>query len=174
MSDQTPRSEEPRQVSPEAERARALAEVMRDQEMRARAHVRAEVRRAQRSRLRRRALVALWIGIAYVWLANPPWLRIESPPPQPLSEEATALRLNVFLQAQQIEAYRAQRGRLPYILEEVGPPFPGMEYRRRDSRTYEVEGAAARVRIRYDSQRSPLDFVGSAAELLVPAREEGS
>lgn len=59
----------------------------------------------------------------------PSWLTVEPPPAQPIVEEAQALCPNVFLQTRQIEAYRITRGRLPYVLEEAGPPFQGMGYR---------------------------------------------
>jgi len=167
MIDQPPEGADPRRnVSEELERARALTAVMRDQVERADAVRDSEERRYRRSRLRRGVLVVLWTGIAYVWLGTPSWLTVEPPPAQSIVEEAQALRLNVFLQTQQIEAYRITRGRLPYVLEEAGPPFQGMEYRRRDSRTYEVSGASHRVHVRYESDSSPLDFVGQAADLL--------
>lgn len=155
-----------RQVSEEHDRARALAAVMRDQTERAEAALEGELRRQKRARARRGALVVVWVGVAYIWLGTPAWLTVEAPPEQSIVEEAQALRLNVFLQTQKIEAYRISRGRLPYVLEEAGPPFQGMEYRRRDSRTYDLNGASSRVHVRYDSETSPLEFVGTAADLL--------
>ena len=116
----------------------------------------------------------MWAAVAYVWLGSPSWLRVDPPPQPTIGQEAQALRLNVFLQSQQIEAYRAASGRLPYVLEEAGPPFMGMEYRRRDSRSYEVSGVSTRVHIRYTSEQEPLDFVGEAADVLdeTPVDEE--
>jgi hypothetical protein len=160
------------EVSEEHDRARALAAVMRDQTERAEAAAAAEARRHARARRRRGALVVVWIGVAYVWLATPSWLTVEPPPRQTITEEAQALRLNVFLQTQQIEAYRQAQGRLPYVLEEAGPPFVGMEYRRRDSRSYDLSGASRRVHVRYRSEIPALDFVGAAARLLEPPRDE--
>lgn len=167
MADQPPRPNDPeRFVSEEHERARALAEVLRDQEARAEALLLSEERRSRRARVRRGALIATWAVVAYVWLATPSWLVVEPPPLPTVSEEARSLRLNVFLQSQAIEAYRLQRGRLPYVLQEAGPPFRGMEYRRQDSRTYELQGRSPRVLLRYNSAQPALDFVGSAADVL--------
>jgi hypothetical protein len=149
------------------ERARALAAVMRDQAVRADAEVVVDVRRRRRARWRRRSLVALWLVIAYVWVGSPSWLSVEAPPEPTLSQESQALRLAMFLQSQAIEAYRLERGRLPYVLQEAGPPFPGMEYRRKDSRSYELLGTSDRLRLDYQSEQDPLDWVGAAASLVV-------
>lgn len=167
MTDQPPRHVEPeRYVSEEQERARALAEVLRDQTERAEALRRSEERQSRRHRARRGALVATWVVVAYVWLATPSWLRVEQPPVPTVAEEARSLRLNVFLQSQAIEAYRMERGRLPYVLQEAGPPFRGMDYRRRDSRSYELQGRSERVILRYHSEQPALDFVGGSADLI--------
>jgi len=155
-----------RYVSEEQVRARALAEVLRDQAERAEAALEAEERRDQRARVRRGVLTGTWLVVAWVWLATPSWLRVDPPPPPPVAAEAQSLRLNVFLQSQAIEAYRLERGRLPFVLQEAGPPFRGMEYRRFDSRSYEVEGRSDRVILRYHSDQPSMEFVGAAAALL--------
>ena len=162
-----------REVSEEHDRARALAAVMRDQSDRADAAFDAEMRRQRRARIRRSALIVVWVGMAYVWVGTPSWLTVAPPPTPTIREEAQSLRLNVFLQTQQIEAYRIARGRLPYVLEEAGPPFQGMEYRRRDSRSYDLTGASTRVHLRYGSEIPAMDFVGDAAGLLDQPLVEG-
>lgn len=175
MVDQPPKTVGPRpRVSDEAERARAIAEVLRDQEQRAETARRGEERRERTRRYRRGALVTTWIAVAYVWLGSPSWLEVEPSPQQSVMDEARALRLNIFFQSQKIEAYRHARGRLPYVLEEAGPPFEGLEYRRRDSRFYELRGESRRVHMRYESERPALDFVGSASAPLEQALATGS
>jgi hypothetical protein len=167
MLDRRPDKLDPaHRVSEADERARALTAVLRDQAMRADAARESVARRRRRGRLRRGALVVAWVAMAYVWLASPSWTRIEPPPEQSLASEAQSLRLDVFLQSQAIEAYRLTRGKLPDVLQQAGPPFPGMDYRLKDSRSYELEGRSSRVRLRYESERSPLDFVGSAADIF--------
>lgn len=169
MVDQPPEPGDPRRrVSDELERARALADVLRDQEERIAVAVLGEERRQRRAGGRRGALAVTWLAVAYIWLGSPSWLSIEPPPQPSVMDEARALRLNVFFQSQKIEAYRMTRGRLPYVLEEAGPPFRGIEYRRTDSRYYELRGESDRVHVRYESQRSALDFVGDAADGLDP------
>lgn len=157
-------------VSEEAERARVLTAVLRDQAVRAEAQRDAVARRHRRRRVRRGALVTAWVAIAYVWLVSPSWTRVKPPPAESIADEAQSLRLNVFLQSQAVESYRLRRGRLPDVLQEAGPPFQGMDYHRKDSRSYEIEGHSDRVRLRYESERPPLDFVGSAADLLGSGR----
>ena len=137
----------------EEERARALAAVLRDQEDRAAATLEAEARRARRARVRTGVLAALWIGMAWLWLADPTWWRVDPPPAPPPAAEARALRAGMYLQAQRIEAYRRARGRLPDVLEDVGPPLPGMTYERRDSRSYDLRGTSPRIRVTYRSER---------------------
>lgn len=159
-----PESED--RVSEEHERARALADVLRDQAERARAALDAERRRHRRTRLRRGAVSAVWVAAAYVWVFSPGWSRVETPPPPSLAEDVRALRINLFLQTQQVEAFEAARGRLPWVLQEVGPPLPGMEYRRLDNQRYELEARSDRVRMSYSSRVPPLEFVGDAASLL--------
>jgi hypothetical protein len=167
MVDTPPDSLDPaHRVSDEAERARALTAVLRDQAVRAEAARETAARRHRRGRLRRGALVVAWVAMAYVWLASPSWTRIKAPPEQSVASESRSLRLNVFLQSQAIESYRLTRGKLPDVLQQAGPPFPGMDYRLKDSRSYELQGTSARVRVRYESEQSPLAFVGGAADLL--------
>jgi len=170
-----PRIDPERFVSDESERARAVADFLRDQEDRAQGAVRGGVRREHIRRIRRTTVIATWLGIAYVWVATPGWLTVQPPPPQPIEAESTSLRWNVFLQSQRIEAYRLERGRLPYVLDEAGPRFRGMEYRRRNSRMYELTGRSSRVELRYESEQAPHDFVGDAADLAqdIPNRGDG-
>lgn len=168
MSDQPPQPVgQARYVSEEQVRARALAEVLREQDARTQAHLEAEARRAHTTRIRRGALIVTWTVVTWIWVASPSWLRVPSPPRPTVAAEAEALRLHVFLQSQAIEAYRERSGRLPYVLQEAGPPFRGLEYRRHDSRTYELQGRSERVLLRYHSEQPALDFVGEAANRLV-------
>ncbi|HSW29893.1 MAG TPA: hypothetical protein VLH75_10465 [Longimicrobiales bacterium] len=161
-----------RYVSEEQVRARALAEVLRDQAERAETALATEERRDRRDRVRRGVLVGTWLVVAWVWVATPSWLRVEPPPKPPVAVEAQSLRLNVFLQSQAIEAYRLQRGRLPFVLQEAGPPFRGMEYRRFDSRSYELQGRSDRVILRYHSDQPAMEFVGNATDVLATERTE--
>ena len=119
-----------KEMSEAQDRARALAAVLRDQAEREEAAQHAEALRLRHTRIRRAVLAVAWVGMAYVWFGSPSWLKV-APPPQPtLKDETQALRVDIFLQPQMIEAYRKARGRLPYVLPESGPPFPVMRYHR--------------------------------------------
>lgn len=166
MAHQPPTGDPAHRVSDERERARLLAAVMRHQEERAAAAEATRERRGRRTRTRRAVLAIAWMGVAYVWLGSPSWLQVPEPAPRTLAAEATGLRLSVFLQSQRVEAYRRSSGRLPFILQEAGPPLPGVRYRRLDSRSYVLEGGTERIWLHFDSRRPPLDFVGRAGELL--------
>lgn len=164
--DEVPPNDLRKEMSEEQDRARALAAVLRDQAERAESARLADALRRRRTRIRRGVLAVAWVGMAYIWIGSPSWLKV-APPPQPtLKDEARALRVDMFLQSQKIEAYRKERGRLPYVLREAGPPFPDMHYHRTDNRFYELLGQSDRVRLEYDSKNSPLAFVGSAANIL--------
>ncbi len=155
-----------KEMSEEDERARALVAVLRDQAERVEAARAAEERTRKRTRIRRGVLTVVWAAMAYVWLASPSWLAVKPPPVPTVADEARSLRVDMFLQSQKILAYQKQHGRLPYVLAEAGPVFPGMRYHRKDSRFYELFGTSARVRLEYDSETSPLAFVGPAAGVL--------
>lgn len=161
------------EVSDESERVRAVSEFLRDQDERQKKEIKAEARRRRLKKARRVAVGATWIGIAYIWVGTPGWLTIDPPPVPTVAEESNALRFNLYLQAQRVEAYRAERGRLPYVLDEAGPRFRGMEYRRRDNRQYQIIGRSDRVELQYYSRESPLVFVGEAALLAKDPKASG-
>ncbi len=160
-------------VSDEAERARAVAAFLRDQEERAQRAFQSEQRSEQFRKVRQFAVAAAWIGIVYVWVGSPAWLTVQPPPVPTIAEEGSSLRLNVFLQSQKVEAYRLSRGRLPFVLDEAGPRFRGMEYRRQDNDSYEITGRSDRVELRYESRQPALEFVGEAADLTSDGQRSG-
>lgn len=170
MVAQPPHDHDRQHVSDEGERARILAAVLRDQAERADLAREVRERRTRRSRVRRVALAVAWVAMAWIWFGGHPALRIQAPPPATVAEEASALRLQMYLQAQRVEAFRLRTGRLPHVLEEAGPTPPGLTYQRMGSVRYRLEGMADRVGVRYDSGRPAVDLLGAGADLLDPAR----
>lgn len=152
-----------------ADRYETLLEVLEQQSAQARADREREARERERRRRRRVPswlLVALLVGTAWVWLFPPSFLRVEAPTPQPVAEEEAALRFAIYVQAQRIELYRREAGRLPETLEEAGPPLEGMSYLRLSRDLYQLTGSTARVTLTYRSDL-PLDaFVGSGADVV--------
>lgn len=160
-------------VSEEHERARALAAVLRDQEEKVHLAREAEERRRRRAGVRKGVTVALWLAAAWVWLLPPAWTQVQPPEPAPLEDEAQALRLQVYLQIEAIEAFRNARGHLPDVLPQAGPPFRGVEYARRDSRDYDLSGRTRRVLVRYRSEEPAAAFGRGAAGVIVPPATAG-
>jgi hypothetical protein len=81
-------------------------------------------------------------------------------------QEESALRLVMYFQAQKIEQYRIDTGRVPLALDDAGPVFRGMEYVRLTNRDYRILGRTGRVTLSYSSVE-PLDvFVGTGASML--------
>ena len=88
------------------------------------------------------------------WLIPVPGLEPDIPFPMPPEEEEAGLRLATYGQAQQVEAFRLNRGRLPDVLRETGEPLPGMSYQRMDARTYRLSGVTERVSVSWISSDS--------------------
>lgn len=175
MVDGPPNPVDPtQQVSDASERARFVADFLRDQATREEHSRHSEILRARMRRVRRFVVAVAWVGVTYTWVATPAWLTVEPVVPQTVVEESESLRVDMWLQAQRIEAYRQQRGRLPYVLDEAGPRFRGIEYRRRDNRVYEIIGRSDRVELEFDSRTPADEFLGPAGRLLAdPAGPDG-
>ena len=63
--------------------------------------------------------------------------------PEPLTlpddvERVRGARIAIHLQARQIEAFRARNERLPFSLDEIGQPVPGVRFVRSDGRIYQL------------------------------------
>ena len=72
----------------------------------------------------------------------------------------------MYFQAQKIEQYRLDTGRVPIDLEDAGPVFPGMEYIRLTNSDYRILGRTSRVVLSYSSAEPIELFVGPGAEVL--------
>jgi hypothetical protein len=96
------------------------------------------------------ALALSTVVAVYVWFGSPGWLGPSPVPPVSLEVEEDFVRSAVILQVERINSYQEQNGRLPAFLEEAGPPLPGVEYRRLDSRTYRIRGRGMQVEVDYN------------------------
>ena len=158
-------------LSTESERAAMIASVLRDQETRK--GIRALTPGpAPRPVLPRFLVLALsTVLAAYVWLVPPGWVGPDPVPAPPIGVEGATLRLEIFIQAQAIENYRLENGRTPGFLNEVGPPRPGITYRRVDADTYLLKGQSERLQLTYSSQDPLAPFLGSSGESLLTGTE---
>lgn len=173
MSDESPHSDEPTDVSSEDERSRALAEVLRHEEEREQARLRASrVMQKQQQRglgVRHGVFLLALAATLYVWIGAPSWARVDSPPPPTAAHREASLRLAIYLQAQRVEMYRERTGELPERLAQTGPPLPGIRYTRTPRGTYHLEGQNDTLALFYSSSSlTPLsEFLGDGEQLAV-------
>ena len=137
-------------LSAEDERQRVIEDVLRDQTRRE--VLREGVYRASGSSQRFRVVAGVLALAALVtWVAPVPGLRPEIPFPIPPADEEAGVHLAAWIQAQQIEAFRQRRGRLPDVLRETGEAIPGMSYERIDAQSYMLTGETERVSVVWTS-----------------------
>lgn len=142
------------------ERDRAIAEVLADQEVKKVIYGRPTTPRTTTVG-RVVAMVLLTLTAVYLWFARPGWIVPDPPPPLPAERIETHLRMAVWMQAQQVERFRRERGRLPDALRETGEPMPAMTYRRIDARTFHLLASGDGVTVEYLSTDSLGAFVGA-------------
>jgi hypothetical protein len=160
--EQGPLDRERRDLSDDKERNKILEEVLRDQ---ARREVLRDVAyRRPSASLRRRIATGVLAAIALaMWVVPVRWLRADIPFPLSPVQEDAGIRVAAFLQAQQIEVFRQETGRLPDILRETGEAVPGVEYRRIDARTYELTAMTERDTVRWLNSDSIPALLGDSA-----------
>jgi hypothetical protein len=151
-------------ISRVEDRERLLAEAMAHAEEQE-AHYRLPMEPRRREPLWKWAVALLLFVVAGSLALGPPAL-LRGPRPAAVTpgERERGIRAALYLQAQQVEAFRLQRGRLPSSLAEVSVRLPGMEYVRSDSRTYQLvvrrpDGGT----VVYDSAVPRRGFAGLAA-----------
>ena len=157
-------------VSQAGERDAALAAVLRDQTVKSEveAHARKVRVRRQGLGLRHLTLIIATAISLWIWRWPPDVLRVGPPGPPPVEEEEATLRLVMYFQAQKIEQYLLDTGRVPLALDDAGPAFRGMEYIRLTDSDYRILGRTGRVTLSYSSVE-PLDtFLGAGASVLTP------
>ena len=159
------------EISQAGERDSALAAVLREQTEKAEveAHARRVRIRRQGVGLRHLTLSIVTAISLWIWVWPPSGLRFAPPGPPPMEEEEATLRLVMYFQAQKIEQYLLDTGRVPLALADAGPAFRGMEYIRLTNSDYRILGRTGRVTLSYSSVE-PLDrFVGAGASVLDPS-----
>jgi hypothetical protein len=164
-----PRSDKPPGLrrSTGAETADLVSEVLKDA-----AH-REEVRsrKAPVGRNRQRA-AAISLPLAgafsfYLWFGQPAWVTPTVPDPISTDAAEAGLRVGMYFQAQKIENFRQQTGRLPEGLGELGgSPPPEMTYQRVDARSYQLIGQSRGVTLTFNSEEAIQQFVGDAMNRL--------
>jgi len=156
------------ELSEASERDAVLAAVMRERTEKAEhEEVAREVLARTQGYGRRYLTLAFAVAISvWIWIWPPGVLRIQTPGPPPTEQEEATLRLVMYFQAQKIEQYRLDTGRVPLALQDAGPVFQGMEYIRLTDRDYRILGRTSRVILSYSSVEPMDDFVGEGANIL--------
>ena len=157
-----PKKTDPRKA-PGAETADLVSEVLQD----AKRREEARTRKAPVGRNRQRvAAVSLPLAGAfsfYLWFGNPAWVAPTVSPPIAADKVDQGLRIAMFFEAQKIESFRQQSGRLPDALSELGGTPPAeMTYQRLDARTYQLTGQSRGVTLTFNSDQAIQQFVGDA------------
>lgn len=154
-------------ISRVEDRERILAEAMAHAEAQEHQYRVVSLREAERRRWKAPASLVLF-AIAACWAVFPPrWL---SPPPIPsvqVGERERGLRVALYLQAQQVEAFHLAEGRLPISLDEVPIHAEGFRFVRSDNRLYQLVGVRPNGGfLVYDSGNPDPSFERSVAPWL--------
>ena len=102
----------------------------------------------------------------YLWFGQPSWVTPNMPDPITAEAADAGLRVAMYFQAQKVEAFRRDNGRIPDSLEEIGPAPPEMTYRRLDAQTYQLMGQSRGVTLTFTSDQAIQQFVGDAMDRL--------
>ena len=146
-----------------AEAERAVFEVLERVEQKRAAIELAEAKRApRRMHVKELLLLALCAFNLYVWLGDPPWLRLPPPPTPNFQYYADGYRVAVALQRERIEAFRLKHGRLPLTVSQAGAPIEGVDFQPADSLAYLLLAGEGPSRVVYDSNDSLEKFLGES------------
>ena len=115
----------------------------------------------------------LLLAAAVLALFPPAWLGPTRPVAPPASEMERGVRAALYLQAQQIEAYRAREGRLPASLADVAGHLDGIRFVRSNNRVYQLVGhGPGESPVVYDSARPDPVFHAAAEPFLGQAGDQ--
>lgn len=146
--------------------ADALADVLRDQNEKARSRLDAPYEKKRKtSPATWVVFVACSVLLGYVWFASPSWLNTAPPVLSP-ALAAAGLRMEVFGQALLIEEFREAEGRLPNDLSEAGDPYSEVEYYRVDAQDYRLRFAGRGGAVEYVSTESLEVFLGNSLQVI--------
>ncbi|MDX1566576.1 MAG: hypothetical protein R3223_02175 [Longimicrobiales bacterium] len=166
----------PPRVSSDAERERAILDVLRERRDKEAAlefqRLRYErERQKQGPGIRHVVFLLALVGTVWVFTGGGLWLQPPPPPPPSAQHLDASLRLALYLQGQQIESFREREGRLPEDLDEIGASFPEIRYSPTNRGTYHLTAVTESRTVFYSSTLAGTvdQFLGSAEERIFPA-----
>ena len=149
----------------------AIADVLDDQAEKARTRKEAPVPREGRSGpLVWVAFVVLTAISTYVWFASPEWLEAPVSEPAPPELAEAGIRMEVYLQAVNVQDFLDREGRLPNSLEEVGDPFTLVVYERLDADRYRLSLDGPDGVVMYQSTDPLEGLMGNAMQTIREGR----
>ncbi len=134
--------------SPYAEYGDALSDVLQDQARRS--ELRAEDRGPTRPHIHAAATPLLALVSIWLWVFPPSGLVPPVPTVSPTDQEA-GLRMEMFVQFNNIQRYRSEHGSLPGDLQEVGDGPAEVGYLRLSSDTFRLRGETGDIMVEYVS-----------------------
>ena len=100
----------------------------------------------------------------YLWFGGPAWVTPTMPDPISSETAEASLRVAMYFEAQRIENFRRDSGRLPDTMEEMGSAPSEMTYSVVDARTYQLTGQSRGVTLTFNSDQAITQFVGDALD----------
>lgn len=152
---------------PSSEVFDTLADVLREEEKKAKVRDEIPVPWGRRHRLPLLiSLLFLTVLSFFLWVFPPGWLLPNGPPSLSPAVADAGLRMEVYLQAVRILDFQAREGRLPNSLEEAGDPHSAVRYERLDPERFRVSVQGPEGSATFDSGQSLSDFLGNAPAIL--------
>lgn len=105
--------------------------------------------------------VNLGVLAVYLLVAPPDWVVLNPIEPPPAEQRIEDLRTAIYFQAQRVESYRQENGRLPERLEDVGGASTDVQYIVRGTSQYQLVGSVGTETLVYDSTQSLNEWGGS-------------
>lgn len=129
-----------------------------------------QLQAARRKRTTRLGILGGALTIALILAFRPPAWILPAPLPTPTAAEREAsIRFAMYLQAQQVEHFRATRGRIPSQLSEAGQPIPEIQYTALTGTTYRLRSTVDST-IQFTSTDSLNAFLGESMVELGPSQ----
>jgi hypothetical protein len=82
--------------------------------------------------------LVVFVLAGYLVVFPPPWLQGDPLPDLDPAAKMQGVHASLYLQAQQVEAFRLETGRLPNSIEEMDLAFEGLRYVRSNNRIYQL------------------------------------
>ncbi len=149
-----------------ADVAEALADVLKDQNQKAKDRLDASPRGKKKASPGTWAAFVLAMGLSgYVWIGSPSWLDTAPSALPPALVEA-GLRMEVFQHAVLIEEFREAEDRLPNDLSEAADASSEVEYDQIDAQNYRLTLASQDRTVEYVSTGSLEAFLGNSLQVI--------